>query len=97
MFTILGLGLLRAPPAFNQLNLIRRVQGNLTHQSIKDEIKRLRVGRLKLMVEETRLPLGEIALSFGSSSAGQFSRYFREATGMTPSAYRKRYGEAGEA
>ena len=61
-------------------------------RSIKDEIKRLRTDRLKLMVEETQMSLGEIAEMFGFSSSGQFSRYFSTAVGMPPSAYRKKFG-----
>ena len=64
----------------------------LRGRSLKDEIRRLRADRLKLMVQETTMPLGEIALSFGFSSHTQFSRFFSNATGMTPSAYRKKYG-----
>ena len=66
-------------------------------RSIKDEIKRLRVDRLKLMLEETELPMAQLAESFGFSSPGQFSRYFSNAAGMTPSDYRKKYGLKQEA
>ena len=66
-------------------------------RSIKDEIKRLRIDRLKLVVQETQMPLGEIADSFGFSSAGQFSRYFGGIVGMTPSAYRVKFGAKDEA
>ena len=61
-------------------------------RSVRDEINRQRIARLKLMVQETGLSFIEIAKLFGLSSSGQFSRYFSKAVGMTPSAYRKRYG-----
>jgi len=60
-------------------------------RSIKEEIKRLRVDRLKLMLEETDLPLSELSASYGFSSPGQFSRFFAKATGQTPSSYRQRF------
>ena len=63
---------------------------------IKDEIKRLRAERLKVMVEETQMPLKQIAEMYGFSTPTQFSRYFKDAMGMTPSAYRKKYGGQGE-
>jgi LacI family transcriptional regulator len=66
-------------------------------RSVKDEIKRLRINRLKLMLEETDLPLVQLAESFGFSSQGQFSRYFSAAVGMTPSAYRKKFALLQEA
>lgn len=60
-------------------------------RSIKDEITRVRIGRLKVMLEETQQTLSQIAESFGFSSPGQFSRFFNHAVGMTPSAYRERF------
>ena len=65
-------------------------------RSISSEIKRLRVDRLKLMVQETAMPLGKIAESYGFSTPTQFSRYFSRAAGMTPSAYRKKFGAKDE-
>lgn len=62
-------------------------------RSIRDEITRLRVARLKLMLQETDIPLVELSESFGFSSPGQFSRYFGKAVGQSPSAYRKAHGQ----
>ena len=62
-------------------------------RSVKEEITRLRIDALKLMIEETDRPLVELANSFGFSSPGQFTRYFSKAVGMTPSAYRKKYAD----
>ena len=62
-------------------------------RSIKGEIKRLQAERLKVLVQETQMPLNEIAQSFGFSSPTQFTRFFKDASGMTPSAYRKKYGK----
>lgn len=61
-------------------------------RSIKDEGTRLRVDRLKVMIEETDLPLAQIAEMFGFSTSGQLSRFFNRSMGMSPSAYRKRFG-----
>ena len=75
---------------------LRRKFDTVLGRTVPDEIKRLRIERLKLIVEETNQPIGEIAEAFGFSSGGQFSRYFSTAAGMPPTAYRKKYGKKDE-
>jgi len=65
-------------------------------RSIREEFNRQRIARLKLVVQESDLRFIDIANLFGFSSSGQFSRFFRHVAGMTPSAYRKRYGTREE-
>lgn len=75
---------------------LRRKFDTVLGRTVPDEIKRLRIERLKVMVQETNQPIGEIAEAFGFSSGGQFSRYFSTAAGMPPTAYRKKYGKKDE-
>jgi transcriptional regulator GlxA family with amidase domain len=59
--------------------------------AIRRPPSRLRIDRLKRMVQETDQPLSVMAYAFGFSTAGQFSRYFSRAVGMPPSTYRKKF------
>lgn len=80
----------------SERTLQRRVKEALG-RSAREEINRIRIERLRLMVQETSLSFIEIAELFGFSSSGQFSRFFSHAVGMTPSVYRKQYGTREEA
>ncbi|KJM65780.1 AraC family transcriptional regulator [Pluralibacter gergoviae] len=53
-----------------------------------------RMARAKNLVQATALPLTEIALACGFSSASHFSNRFRQATGITPSQMRQAAGLA---
>ncbi len=50
----------------------------------------------RLLLRETRTPVGDIARDLGFSSAAYFTRAFQARTGATPSAFR-RHGAAGAA
>lgn len=66
-----------------------------THETIIQYLRRIRIHRAKLLLMEAPdLSLSEIATVCGFHSAGYFGRVFREATGMTPQAYR--LGTAGQ-
>lgn len=60
--------------------------------SIYDEIKRSRIELICKMLRKTEVNISQIALELGFSSAENISRYFRDYTGMTPLAYRKKHG-----
>jgi AraC-like DNA-binding protein len=49
-----------------------------------------RIERAKSLMLDTRLTLGEVAQAVGVSDQAQFSKLFRQYTGETPSAYRRR-------
>lgn len=49
-----------------------------------------RISAAKKMLEFTELPVGEIAIRCGFKTSAHFCRRFGEATGTTPSAFRKR-------
>lgn len=57
-------------------------------RSPQDEINRLRVDYLKRLLEETDQSITQISNACGFSVPSQFTRYFKHATGQTPSRYR---------
>ena len=70
--------------------LRRRFEQALGKQ-VKDEIARLRTDHVKSLLTESDKSLTQIAEECGYSSPTQFGRYFSNAVGMTPSAYRERF------
>lgn len=48
----------------------------------------LRLARAKRLIEQTELPIVEIAIACGFASASHFSKCFRDAFGASPSGYR---------
>lgn len=58
-------------------------------RSIHDEIKRLRLERVRQLLVETGLPTKTIARQAGYSSVEYMSSDFRRAVGSTPGAYRR--------
>ncbi|MER8550447.1 helix-turn-helix domain-containing protein [Mesorhizobium sp. M1169] len=48
----------------------------------------LRLSRAKCLIEQTELPVVEIAIACGFASASHFSKCFRQAFGINPSACR---------
>jgi LacI family transcriptional regulator len=53
------------------------------------EIRTLRIGKARELLSETNLPLTQIAIRCGYEHLSSFSSAFREATGKTPSGYRR--------
>ena len=53
-------------------------------------ITRLRLQKAQQLLQSTNQPIGEIAWSCGFEDQNYFSRIFRQVTGFTPSAYRRR-------
>ena len=62
-------------------------------RTVHDEIKRMRVEQIALMLRETDLTISQIAFDLGYSDANHISRYFRSAKGISPLDHRKRYGQ----
>jgi LacI family transcriptional regulator len=65
----------------------RRVLG----RSLLEEIRRAHVERARQLLAQTDLPLQAIAKRAGFTDAKRFSTVFREAVGVTPSAYRRQF------
>ncbi|MFK7788425.1 MAG: helix-turn-helix domain-containing protein, partial [Phycisphaeraceae bacterium] len=62
-------------------------------RTIQTEIKRRRIEYIKRLLVETERSLSDIAIDFGFSSTSYFAKYFKDDLGLTPSAYRKKYGK----
>lgn len=58
-------------------------------ETMGEYVRRIRAEKAALLLRSTRRPLIEIALECGFAGAAPFSRSFRAAYGMTPSAYRQ--------
>ena len=62
----------------------------LLNCSVLDDIRSVRVQRVKELLAGTSLPMPAIALRCGFSSAERMTVVFRQVTGMSPTAYRQR-------
>jgi len=60
-------------------------------RSVHEEIKRTRINAIIQLMLETDMTISQIAYELGYSSADHIGRYFKQATGVTPAAYRKRH------
>jgi AraC-like DNA-binding protein len=58
-------------------------------------ILRVRLLMARRQLEETSLPVGQIALDCGFYDQSHFTRAFRSSTGLSPLAYRGRFGGGG--
>lgn len=57
-----------------------------------EEIRRVRVAQARHLLAETDLPMPQVATRSGFSNAQRFSRVFHQATGVTPTQYRRQFG-----
>jgi AraC family transcriptional regulator len=64
-----------------------------TGSSAMAYLYRLRIERAKAMLVQGSVPLGELAAALGFSHHSHFTRVFRRHTGLSPRAFRRRYGE----
>ena len=60
-------------------------------RTIKAEITRVRLDRAKLLLQETDLPVGTIAIRSGFSEPKYFCEVFRKAEDKTAMEYRKQF------
>ena len=74
---------------------LQRVFKRSTRMSISQYLTQLRIGRACQMLVQTDRPLGHIATECGFSDAAHFSRQFRQARGMAPSAFRRHFDRPG--
>ena len=58
-------------------------------KTIQDEINKYRVEHIKKMLIDSREPIYTIANTLEFTDPEHFSRYFRNLTGISPSAYRR--------
>jgi LacI family transcriptional regulator len=71
-------------------SLERRFRKSL-QRSISDEIRRVHLDRGKQLLLETELPIAAVARMSGFHDGRQLSIQFRQATGITPSAFRRQF------
>jgi len=71
-------------------SLLRRFKA-ATGFSPMQYVQRLRMERARGELERGRLPVGEIAYRLGYQDSSAFIRVFRQITGLSPTAYRKRF------
>ena len=60
-------------------------------RTIHDEISRVRTALVTDILTETRMPISQIARELDFPDVAHLSRYFRNATGLSPLQYRKRF------
>ena len=78
----------------------RAVTAGLGAANFNRLVNRYRIERAKRLLEdplEQRRPIIDVALQSGFASLGPFNRAFKEATGMTPRAYRTAQADTGGA
>jgi len=80
---------IKSTPLLCRRNLERRFRSKLAC-SIHDAIIRARLNKAKRSLAETSQPMAVVAEQSGFSDAKKLSEYFRKATGLTPTAYRRR-------
>jgi len=71
-------------------NLERKFKENF-NRTIYDEIKNQRVTRIISMLLETDLTITQIGLALGFKDITHTGRFFKETTGLSPLAYRKKF------
>ena len=70
--------------------LDRRIKAILG-RSVKSEITRVRLERVKLLLQESDLKVGEIAARTGFAESKYLCQVFNASEGMTPTGYRKQF------
>ena len=76
--------------ALSRRNLEKRFQ-SLLRSSVMEEIKKVRVARIKFLLEHSDLTVQQIANELNFRSFDNITRYFRQATGVNPKDYRNRF------
>jgi AraC-like DNA-binding protein len=69
-------------------NYLSSVFKEATGKTVLDEIHRLRLDEARTRLAGTDASIKEIAMGLGFENQHYFSRFFRRATGMSPSEYR---------
>jgi AraC-like DNA-binding protein len=87
----LGIGALATRLGVPEHRLRRLINGRLGHSNFPSFINgyRIEAAKRRLAAEKDR-PVAEIAFDLGFTSLSPFNRAFKEATGQTPSAFRRK-------
>lgn len=82
----------------NATSLSRRILEKrfqvMLKSSILDEIKKVRIARIKFLLEQSELTVQQIAYELNFRNDGNITRYFRQSTGLSPLEYRSRSKQA---
>lgn len=68
---------------------LHRLFAKELHCRVGDEIRRQRLAKVRLMLENTNLTIGEIADAVGFTHPAHLTNAFKKETGLTPRAYRR--------
>lgn len=71
---------------------LQRVFKRCTRMTVSEYIAQLRIGHACALLLESDRPIGQVAEAAGYSQPSYFTRQFRELKGMTPMAFRRRFG-----
>jgi len=80
-----------------QRTQLNKVFQKLTGSTPMEYLFRIRMERAKTLLRETDMKIIEIAFDCGYGTSQYFANTFRQATGVTPSQYRKHSGELSDA
>lgn len=64
---------------------------HITHQTFKQKLLSLRLNQAERLLRQTELSVENISLQIGFKDRSYFNQKFKQASGMTPLAYRKKY------
>ena len=71
--------------------ILEKKFNQLLNSSILDEIKKVRIKRIKYLLEQSDLTAQQIAYELGFGNPGNITRYFKTATGYKPLEYRNEF------
>lgn len=66
------------------LRQLERLFATHLHMTIHQYIVKLRIDRAKILIRQTSLPLGEIAIAAGFTNFSHFSRIYKQQIGVSP-------------
>jgi len=75
----------------NSRRILEKKFNQLLNSTILDEIRKVRIRRIKYFLEESDLTAQQIAYEMGFENPNNITRYFKNATGYKPLEYRKKF------
>lgn len=75
----------------NSRRILEKKFNQWLNSTILDEIRKVRIKRIQYFLEESNLTTQQIAYEMGFGNPNNITRYFKNATGITPLEYRKKF------